>query len=213
MFVVRCIVYIKSPKNQHKEKTNIAVIGPAGSGKSTVINAVRNIDDSTHPDFAPVDVNECTMIPTPYKFPDTDQVVMWDLPGGGTQKHPKETYVRNMGLRYFDCVFVISAGRFGEVEQEIMKNLEHFKVPYYPIRNKINLDIDANKRCRGKSSESTIADIRANMLENYNDKPVYLINAWDLGADGLDGKILLNHVIDTIREDRIRSDHVTDRSN
>ena len=152
------------------------------------------------------------MKPTPYKFPDNDNILIWDLPGGGTKKFPQETYIRTMGLRYFDCVLLVSAERFLEVEANIMKNLTHFKVPHYPIRNKVDMAILGNKR-RKISAEDTITEIRRDMEQRLNGRRVYLISAYDLDTEDLDGRILYDDIMERIRNDRIKSDHVEDREN
>ena len=117
-----------------------------------------------------------------------------------------------MGLRYFDCVLLVSAERFLQVEANIMKNLDHFKVPYYPIRNKVDNAISGNKR-RKISAEDTITEIRRDMEQRLNGQRVYLISAYDLDTEDLDGRILYNYITESIRNDRIKSDHVQDREN
>merc|ERR1719313_738761 len=76
---------------------NVGVVGNAGVGKSLLINKIRHLkpDDK---DWAPVGVNETTMVPTPHCFPEAPQARLWDLPGGGTPKFPSETYIQDMGL-------------------------------------------------------------------------------------------------------------------
>ena len=51
-----------------------------------------------------------------YPYPSQPSVRLWDLPGAGTVAVPAETYLQDMGLRYFDRVVVVSAQRFTEME-------------------------------------------------------------------------------------------------
>lgn len=61
-------------------KINIAVVGDRGSGKSTFINALRDLypDD---PRAATVNITHETKYPTPYPHPDNENFIMWDMPG------------------------------------------------------------------------------------------------------------------------------------
>ena len=47
---------------------------------------------------------------------------MWDLPGAGTEAFPRETYISQMGLRYFDMVLLVTAHRFTQMEKEITED-------------------------------------------------------------------------------------------
>lgn len=68
---------------------------------------------------------------------------IWDMPGAGTKTFPKETYIPKMGLRYFDVVFVVSAGRWKEHDMAIIKELEKHKVPHFVVRTKVDQDIES----------------------------------------------------------------------
>jgi len=191
-----------------KRKINIGISGTSGAGKSTLINALRGLGkkDRKHPDYAKTGVSECTMEATPYKFPGNENILIWDLPGGGTKLFPEATYVRDMGLRYFDCVLVLSYGRIREVEVRIMENLVHFNVPCYPIRNKVDQDIQNNDD--DLEEEELIANLRRDTEEKLRSSRVYLISAKDLDREGLDGRILYNYIIESIRNETIRLNHI-----
>lgn len=59
---------------------NICVIGQPGVGKSSFINAIRNIDRKD-PDAAPTDTIEMTLKVTPYEAVNNRHVQYWDVPG------------------------------------------------------------------------------------------------------------------------------------
>jgi len=69
--------------------------------------------------------------------------VLWDLPGTGTPKFPQKTYIQLMGIRHFDLVVLLTAERFTEAEALLMKELEHWNVPFLPVRTKIDQAIEA----------------------------------------------------------------------
>merc|ERR1712110_456694 len=93
---------------------------------------------------AEVGVEETTMDPRPYPLPQLPHVRLWDLPGAGTPKFPQETYLRDMGLRYFDIVIVVSKERFTQIDVMLLQELVEFGVPHFTVRTKIDIDVDNN---------------------------------------------------------------------
>lgn len=91
---------------------NYAFCGNTGSGKSSLINALRMVKDSdkghtqlppshlvlgqreTAAGAAAVGENETTMSIKEYRDARLDFVRYWDLPGGNTVKHPGGEYFR-----------------------------------------------------------------------------------------------------------------------
>jgi len=69
--------------------------------------------------------------------------VIWDLPGVGTPNFPQATYLREMGIRHFDMVAVMTASRFTEAELMLVDELKYWKVPYFLIRNKVDADVQS----------------------------------------------------------------------
>ena len=72
---------------------NVAVIGNSGVGKSSFINAIRRLtpDDEGAADVGcmrekPVDVKS-------YVHPNNPLLKFWDLPGVGTDRFPRQTYL------------------------------------------------------------------------------------------------------------------------
>ena len=50
-----------------------------------------------------------------------NNVRVWDLPGKGTNMLPARTYIRNMGLEYFDAVLIVSDGRWTESDGRLLE--------------------------------------------------------------------------------------------
>lgn len=82
-------------------------------------------------------------------------VVAWDLPGAGTPKFPQATYLKRMGIRYFDVAILVTSSRFTEAELMLAQELQRFEVPYFMVRNKVDVDIEAEIV---KEEESLIDD-------------------------------------------------------
>jgi len=119
---------------------NIGIFGPSGVGKSTLINTLRAIRPGD-PDAAEVGARETTMRPTMYKYCDVNAARLWDIPGAGTERFPAQTYIKDMGLRFFDVAVLVTASRITEVDQAILSGLLEFRVPCFVVRSKIDIDI------------------------------------------------------------------------
>lgn len=157
---------------------NIGVVGNSGVGKSLFINKVRRVRPQAH-GWAPVGVNETTREPTMYAFPGQPQVRLWDLPGAGTEAVPSATYVQDMGLRYFDRVLILTAGRFTTMDVELREELERHQVPYYMVRTKVDIDVWNNKEDNNASEAVTLEQIRVDLRTNHNVQHVYLVSSRD----------------------------------
>lgn len=157
---------------------NIGVVGNAGVGKSLLINKLRRVRPQAH-GWAPVGVCETTQEPTKYPFPGQPQVCLWDLPGSGTAAVPSETYVQDMGLRYFDKVLICTAGRFTETEIKLREELERHEVPFFMVRTKVDIDIVNNKEDNGKEENVTLHQIREDLRKKHSVSSAYLISSRD----------------------------------
>lgn len=157
---------------------NVAVSGNSGVGKSSLINRIRRLKPGAHL-AAPVGVKETTLAPTMYAFPGRDDIRLWDLPGADTENFPREAYVRTMGLRYFDSVLIVCAGRFTTTEIELRRELEQYGVPFSMVRTKVDIDIYNNNIDNKASEETTLATIRADMTQQHGAPRSYLVSARD----------------------------------
>eukprot|EP00918_Siedleckia_nematoides_P077706 GHVU01169852.1.p1 GENE.GHVU01169852.1~~GHVU01169852.1.p1 ORF type:complete len:263 (+),score=38.14 GHVU01169852.1:185-973(+) len=116
---------------------NWAVCGGSGVGKSSLINGLRGAKHG-QPGYAKVGETETTQVPSPFRWSGNDKVVLWDLPGGGTENHPSATYIKDNGLRWFNGVIIVCADRVMEFYVPIIQELEEFGVPYYIVRSKLD---------------------------------------------------------------------------
>lgn len=155
--------------------SNVAVVGSSGVGKSLLINRLRKLEPGAD-GWAPVGVSETTLVPTMYAFPGGERVRLWDLPGAGTTAFPRETYIRTMGLCYFDAVLVCSACRFTETEVMLSKELEEHSVPYFMVRTKADIDVWNNAEDNRLDEQATLAHIRKD-LESRGAPNSYLVSS------------------------------------
>lgn len=133
---------------------NIGIFGPSGVGKSTLINTLRAIRPGD-PDAAEVGARETTMRPTMYKYLDVNAARLWDIPGAGTERFPAQTYIKDMGLRFFDVAILVTASRITEVDQAILYGLLEFRVPCFVVRSKIDIDIRNEVEDHGHDEKMT----------------------------------------------------------
>jgi len=156
---------------------NIAVVGNAGVGKSLLINKLRRVRPHAK-GWAPVGVNETTREPTMYPFPGEKRVRLWDLPGSGTEAVPSETYVQDMGLRYFDKVLIATAHRFTSTEVTLREELERHGVPYFMVRTKVDIDVYNNAQDNNMNEGATVKVIQDDFKKNKVPNP-YLVSSRD----------------------------------
>ncbi|XP_036444207.1 interferon-inducible GTPase 5-like [Colossoma macropomum] len=144
---------------------SVAVTGETGTGKSTFINAIRNLDDDDE-GAAETGVTETTDKPTPYKHPTMPNVVFWDLPGIGTPNFKAKTYLKQVQFDKYDFFIIISSERFKENDIKLAKKIQKRKKLFYFVRSKIDNDIrDAEQRAQF-NEEETLSKIRRNCEKN-----------------------------------------------
>lgn len=180
--------YIRSSlATWQNECINVAVTGNSGSGKSSLINALRNIKPN-YPGAANVGIKETTTHIQKYEFPETDKVKLWDLPGVGTQKFSRKTYLEDTELSKFDIVVVVTANRFLENDIWIARQASRLGKFVIFVRTKIDFDLMNAKRDdpenfdEMKCLETIRRDIHENLtksgLAELNDN-IFLVSSPD----------------------------------
>lgn len=176
----------RCPEWLSTRRINFAVAGSGGVGKSTMINTLRGLK-ARDPLAAEVGVKETTMEPSEYRFPglgmpwesltNLDKVSLWDLPGVGTQNFPSNNYIREMGLRYFDGVLIVTAERFTQNDIMLMRDLEKWDVPTYMIRNKADQALEMEYLEYGRKAEDVLLDMRNYYVNEGVKSMIYMISA------------------------------------
>ncbi|KAG1776869.1 interferon-inducible GTPase-domain-containing protein [Suillus placidus] len=127
---------------------HIAVIGSAGAGKSSVINAVRGLSRNDRM-AAPTGIVECTDAVTRYPDPCSNSRMIWyDVPGAGTPNVSDWQYFNDMGLYIFDCIIVLTDNRVLESDFAILRACEQFRnIEAFIVRSKSDQHIN-NMVCK-----------------------------------------------------------------
>ncbi|KAL6697178.1 hypothetical protein J3F84DRAFT_346942 [Trichoderma pleuroticola] len=92
---------------------NIAVAGNVNAGKSSLLNAIRNLSNDS-PDWAPTGGSEVTR--QQHRYPDPAHKCVWyDLPGAGTQSVTAFGYYYSQKLFAYDKVVLVHETTLTEV--------------------------------------------------------------------------------------------------
>ncbi|KAI6034699.1 P-loop containing nucleoside triphosphate hydrolase protein [Pisolithus microcarpus] len=176
---------------------HFAVAGIAGSGKSSLINALCGMNNND-PNAAATGVNETTL--TISRYVDTahgEQFAWYDVPGSGTLTIPDWQYFNSQGLYVFDCILVLFNNRFTMTDQAILANCHRFQIPTFIVRSKSDQHIfnlmkdmgydpdeeDADNReqfyrvAREQYVSETRQSVKNNLAEaNLPDQRVYIVS-------------------------------------
>ncbi|PFX28464.1 Interferon-inducible GTPase 5 [Stylophora pistillata] len=153
-----------------KTEVNIGITGNSGAGKSSFINAIRDLNDDAD-GAAPVDVTECTIEPTSFNHPKYPNIKFWDLPGIGTPNYPDlETYRQKVQLDKYQTFLIFSSSRFTENDIILVKEIKKQGKSFFFIRTKIDENVRAEKRKESFSEAAVLEKIRRDCMENLVDE-------------------------------------------
>ncbi|KAI8340463.1 interferon-inducible GTPase-domain-containing protein [Chlamydoabsidia padenii] len=138
---------------------NVAVVGVAGTGKSSVVNGILGYRDHDK-DAAITGESETTKKPRAYRHPDLRSMILWDMPGANTMNHPASTYFEDKFLCAFDSLIIVTAERLMETDIKIAKQAQLCQIPVLIVRNKADQAIESKMRKIRNSLEVEDAMIR-----------------------------------------------------
>eukprot|EP01055_Gregarina_sp_Pseudo9_P002562 Gregarina_sp_Pseudo_9__2561@NODE_282_length_3298_cov_44_769254_g264_i0_p1_GENE_NODE_282_length_3298_cov_44_769254_g264_i0NODE_282_length_3298_cov_44_769254_g264_i0_p1_ORF_typecomplete_len834_score124_85IIGP/PF05049_13/4_4e36FeoB_N/PF02421_18/1_3e05TPR_21/PF09976_9/0_0016MMR_HSR1/PF01926_23/0_0034PAP_PilO/PF06864_12/0_038RsgA_GTPase/PF03193_16/1_1RsgA_GTPase/PF03193_16/4e02stn_TNFRSF12A/PF12191_8/1_6e04stn_TNFRSF12A/PF12191_8/8_8e03stn_TNFRSF12A/PF12191_8/0_12DUF3767/PF12597_8/0_41Mid2/PF04478_12 len=111
---------------------HIALAGLAGAGRSSFVNAVRGVRD-TSSDAAPVGLVNASGSLGPFSSGPTQ---FYDLPGAGTREHARYDYVNEQKLWAFQAVIVLTSSRTTDIDCAIARDCHKLHIPYLMVRTK-----------------------------------------------------------------------------
>ncbi|XP_067403090.1 interferon-inducible GTPase 5-like [Emydura macquarii macquarii] len=162
---------------------NIAITGESGSGKSSFVNAMRDLADDDK-GAAEVGVTETTMEPTAYLHPKVPKVKMWDLPGIGTPSFQPDTYLQQVSFARYDFFIIVASKRFRSCNADLAQEIQKMGKKFYFVRAKVDEDLRNESRKRSYDQETTLKTIRVDCEEKLRREgvispQVFLISRWE----------------------------------
>lgn len=150
-------------------QVRIAVIGRSGVGKSSLINALYGEK------VAQTGSIETTEEPEEYSL---GGLVLVDLPGCGTQRFPRESYVRDMNLAQYDAFVLVVAKRVYEDDHFLMRAIRsELGKDAHVVRSMVDQDVE-NARRDGKTAESVLGILREDLRKHFPDRDrVWLVSS------------------------------------
>lgn len=146
---------------------NLAFVGLAGTGKSSLINAMRGVDDSSK-GAARVSVVECTSIATRYWDPDSPHICFWDMPGAGTEREGLNGYFSKWHLYAYDCLLITTNDRITVADMELADMAAMYSIPVALVRNKIDTSLKARQyKNKGADMDSLKIQLREEIVEDF----------------------------------------------
>ena len=160
-------------KIEEFEKTQVrcGLIGPSGSGKSSLINAIAGER------IAEVGVVETTHDPLELTH---RGITFVDLPGCGTRRWPKDTYSERLNLAGYDCFLLVTAHRFTETDAFLFHQLRAMGKPCFVVRNMVDRAIEDGLHDHGHDAAETRRRIQQDITTQLEPDPparVYLTSA------------------------------------
>ncbi|XP_042311444.1 interferon-inducible GTPase 5-like [Sceloporus undulatus] len=163
---------------------NIAVTGISGAGKSSLVNALRDMTDCEK-GSAETGVTETTKKPEPYQYPLFPKITIWDLPGAGTQDFEVDKYLKKVNFSSYDYFFIVSGERFTDSDVKLACEIRKMEKKFCYVRTKVDNSINSEQRKPNFNEMDMLQKIREYCCENLKkagepSPRVFLVSRWDL---------------------------------
>lgn len=123
---------IEKIKNKLKDleatKVRVALFGQPGAGKSSIINNIRDIKEA--------EVSQRTDTTTEGKEYEWNGLHLYDLPGYGTSRFPKDEYFEKFKIKQQDLFLCVFSGKFHQADTEFFREIREMGKVCIFIRNK-----------------------------------------------------------------------------
>eukprot|EP00929_Paragymnodinium_shiwhaense_P045092 TRINITY_DN23082_c0_g1_i4.p2 TRINITY_DN23082_c0_g1~~TRINITY_DN23082_c0_g1_i4.p2 ORF type:complete len:486 (+),score=135.91 TRINITY_DN23082_c0_g1_i4:86-1459(+) len=154
---------------------NIGILGDSGVGKSSLVREIMNhfdlIDGEATGERPVISFEgDGTLYPTRYQLNGFNgKVQLWDLPGQGTRLFPSSTYLRDMGLKYFDKVLIATDGRWSEGDNSLLQAVKFACVPWAGVRTKVDLAVRSGMKHHQLTQEECLDRVRAKLVDQLQE--------------------------------------------
>ncbi|XP_067844632.1 interferon-inducible GTPase 5-like [Heptranchias perlo] len=172
-------------KEFNNVKLDIAVMGEAGVGKSSLINALRGLGVNDKR-AAPTGCTETTMKPTPYPHPSLPNVTYWDLPGIGTVKQKAKKYLKQLDFSLYDTCIIVSDNCFSENDAILSEKAKKAGKPFYFVRSKIDQAILTESKKASYNQEQMFQDVREYCTSSLNKVGIKNPHVFLLSSNGFE---------------------------
>nr|XP_056703352.1 interferon-inducible GTPase 5-like [Euleptes europaea] len=162
---------------------DIAITGMTGTGKSSLVNALRGLSDFDE-EAAEIGVTQTTMEPVGYPHPAFPDVTIWDLPGIGTPHFKAEEYLEMINFNQYDFFIIVASSRFTVYDIQLSHAIQKMKKRFYYVRSRMDNSINCEKLNPDFNEEETLQRVRKDCLDNLveaagiSSPQIFLISSW-----------------------------------
>ncbi|XP_075764396.1 interferon-inducible GTPase 5-like [Pelodiscus sinensis] len=175
----------RTPESFNSHTLHIAITGEPGSGKSSLINALRGLRAGDE-GAAETGMLETVTETMAYRDPVLPGVTLWDLPGAGTSHFPLNTYCEQLSLGRFDFFLLVGSQRFRAAHAQLAREIQGMGKRFYFVRSKADMDLEASRRQRPSSysEERILQEIREDCrrglaAEGVGHPQVFVVSSWE----------------------------------
>ncbi|XP_034612573.1 interferon-inducible GTPase 5-like [Trachemys scripta elegans] len=158
---------VQTFKNLSGIDFNIAVTGESGSGKSSLVNAIRGLEDEDK-GAAETRVMEMTKAPVPYCHPTCPIMIVWDLPSIGTPDFRPDTYLKEVNFSRYNVFIIIASERSRFCHTKLAREIKKMGKKFFFVRSKVDLDLYNEESKESFNEERTLEKIRKDCVNNLS---------------------------------------------
>ncbi|KAL8219540.1 UNVERIFIED_CONTAM: hypothetical protein K2H54_026694 [Gekko kuhli] len=160
-------------KSLNSATLDIAITGMTGTGKSSLVNALRGMGDFDQGSAKTGNI-ETTKKPEKYTHPVFPNVTVWDLPGIGSPDFKADKYLQKTNFAKYDFFIIVASERFTENDVLLTKEIRKMNKKYYFVRSKVDQSIKAEERNPDFHEEESLEKMKGYCCEDKGMQPFML---------------------------------------